>query len=63
MRLQVVRLATFISLALRFCFLLLYFQAFYAKKKNHILLLQSEREFVQERKNTAKRQITVEKYL
>lgn len=62
MRLQVVRLATFISLALRFCFLLLYFQAFYAKK-NHILLLQSEREFVQERKNTAKRQITVEKYL
>lgn len=27
------RLATFISLALRFCFLFLYFQAFYAKKK------------------------------
>lgn len=35
MRLQVMRLATFISLALRFCFvfLFLYFQVFYAKKK------------------------------
>lgn len=66
MRLQVMRLATFISLALRFCFvfLFLYFQVFYAKKKKttHYFYNQKENLYKKE-KTQLKRQITVEKYL
>lgn len=60
-------LATFISLALRFLKIrvcVCIYSRFFRLKKSHMLLLQSEKDtFVQERKNTAKRQITVEKYL